>query len=97
MCDSVYHCCGETNGNSYEKLQRRAACIVCKSKDSDNAMDSQKSETIQSRREHHTCNLVGKCIDGNCPQFFNNYLSVLLKVVICFISLWLQPLVIALI
>ena len=74
-CDSVYHCCGEINGNSLERLQRRAKRIVCKSKDSDSALDSLKWETLQSRREHHTCKLVEKCIDGNCPQFFNNYFS----------------------
>ena len=38
-CDFVYNCCGEMNNNSLEKLQRRAVWIVCKSRDSDCAMD----------------------------------------------------------
>ena len=45
-CDSVYNYCGELNTNSLEKLQRRAARIVCKSKDSDCAMDFLKWGTL---------------------------------------------------
>jgi hypothetical protein len=48
-CDSAYNCCGEVNTNSLEKLQRRAARVVCKSKDSDSAMDSLKWGTLLSR------------------------------------------------
>ena len=36
--DTIYHCCGEVNTQSLEKLQRRAASVVCKSYDSDAAM-----------------------------------------------------------
>ena len=74
-CDSAYNCCGEVNTNSLEKLQRRAAQVVCKSKDSDSAMDSLKWGTLLSRHEHHTFNIVNKCISGNCPQFFSNYFN----------------------
>ena len=74
-CDSVYNCCGEMNTNSLEKLQRRAARIVCKSQDSDCAMDFLKWGTLLNRREHHTFSIVNKCISGNCPQFFNSYFN----------------------
>ena len=57
------------NTNSLEKIQRRAARIVCKSKDSDCAMDFLKWGTLLNRRKHHTFNIVNKCISGNCPQF----------------------------
>ena len=74
-CDSMYNCCGEMNTNSLEKLQRLAAWIVCKSKDSGCAMDFLKWGTLLNRREHHTFDIVNKCISGNCPQFFNSYFN----------------------
>ena len=61
------------NSNSLEKLQRRAARIVCKSYASDVALDFLKWETLFGRREQHTYNLVKKCLSGRCPQFFRNY------------------------
>ena len=51
-CDNVYHCCGEVNSKSLEKLQRRAARIVCKSYDSDTTMISLKWGTLISTREY---------------------------------------------
>ena len=47
-CDTIYHCCGEVNSELLEKLQRRAAHIVCKSYDSDTAMISLKWGTLIS-------------------------------------------------
>lgn len=63
------------NSNSLEKLQRRAARVVCKSNDSDSAMDFLKWGTLLKRGEHHIFNIVSKCISGNCPQFFRNYFN----------------------
>ena len=60
---------------SVAKNQRRAARIVCKSKDSDCAMDFLKWGTLLNGREHHTFHIVNKCISGNCPQSFNSYFN----------------------
>ena len=38
-------------------------------------MDFLKWGSLLDRREHHTFNIVNKCISGNCPQFFNSYFS----------------------
>ena len=72
-CDTVYHCCGELNSNYLEKLQRRAARIVCKRYSSDEAIDLLRWKTLFCRREQHTFKLVKKCLSGHCPQFFKNY------------------------
>ena len=52
-CDNIYHCCGEVNSQSLEKMQGRAARVVCKSYDSDTAMISLKWGTLIRRLEHH--------------------------------------------
>ena len=49
-CDSVYNCCGEVNTNALEKIERRAARVVCKSKDSDSAMHTLKWETLLTKQ-----------------------------------------------
>ena len=54
----MYNFCCEMNSNSLEKLQRRAAQRVCKSKDSGCAMDILKRGTLLKRREHRTFDIV---------------------------------------
>ena len=65
-CDTVWNCCYEKNTSSIERLQRRAAIIICKSE----SVASIRWSTLQCRREDHVCNLVKKCIADR----FRNYI-----------------------
>lgn len=72
-CDTVWNCCGVGNASSLDNLQRRAAKIVTRSKDSNKALLNLNWPSLQSRRNEHVFKLVKKCILGNCPQFFKEY------------------------
>ena len=72
-CDSVWTCCGEQNKERLEKLQRRAARTITRFVRSDEAMNSLRWDTLETRRDMHVFKLVNKCITGKSPQFFNNY------------------------
>ena len=72
-CDTVWTCCGKVNASSLEKLQRRAARIIVKSSNSEQAMSSLAFETLADRRDKHILKFVKKCIEGKAPQFFSNY------------------------
>lgn len=72
-CDTVWNCCGRTNADSIEKLQRRAARIIMQTNSSDKALAYLKYDTLGLRREIHTLNLVKKCLDKRWPQFLMDH------------------------
>jgi len=72
-CDTVWNCCGVGNANLLDNFQRRASKIVTRYKDSDKALSYLKWPNLQFRRDKHVLNLVKKCINSNCPQFFKGY------------------------
>ena len=74
-CDTVWNSCGKVNTNLVEKLQRRAARIITKSTNTDEALDQLRYQSLEERREKHIYSLVKKCINGQAPQFFNNYFT----------------------
>ena len=74
-CDTVWGCCGLGNSNAIENLQKRTGRLVVKTSRSDDAMAQLKWPTLASRRDKHTLSLVKKCINGHCPQYFNNYFT----------------------
>ena len=71
--DSIWTCCGEQNKGRLEILQKRAARVISRYPRSDDAMESLRWDSLESRRDVHVPKLVKKCILGKCPQFFNNY------------------------
>ena len=72
-CDTVWNCCGRTNADNIEKLQRRAARIFMQTNSSDEALAHLKYDTLGLRREIHALNLVKKCLNKRCPQFLMDY------------------------
>ena len=74
-CDTVWGCCGQVNKNALESLQRRAGRIVCRASSSEDAIEKLNLTTLANRQSKHTLNLVNKCINGQCPQFFKNYFT----------------------
>ena len=72
-CDTVWNCCGRTNADNIEKLQRRAARIIMQTNSSDEALAHLKYDTLGLRREIHALNLVKKCLNKRCPQFLMDY------------------------
>ena len=58
-----------------ERLQRRAARIVCKSNRSDVALEHLQWPTLADRRDMHVYKLVNKCLKENVPQFLINYFT----------------------
>ena len=72
-CAGVWACCGEVNSGTLEALQRRVGKIVSKISSSDTAMEALKWPSLRTRRDDLILKLVWKCIDGRCPQYFNNY------------------------
>ena len=71
--DSVWTCCNRTDADSLDRLQRRAAGIVCKSSHSDVALERLRWTTLVERRDAHVCKLVNKCLKGIVPQFLIDY------------------------
>ncbi|CAB3991987.1 Hypothetical predicted protein [Paramuricea clavata] len=71
--DSIWTCCGEQNKGRLEILQKRAARVISRYTRSDDAMESLRWDSLESRRDVHVLKLVKKCILRKCPQFFNNY------------------------
>jgi hypothetical protein len=71
--DSIWTCCGEQNKGRLEILQKRAARVISRYPRSDDAMESLRWDSLESRRDLHVLKLVKKCILGKCPQFFNSY------------------------
>ena len=59
--------------SSLEKLQRRAARIIVKTSNSEQAMSSLAFDLLADRRDKHVLRFVKKCIQGKAPQFFSNY------------------------
>ena len=74
-CDTVWGCCGQVNKNALESLQRRAGRIVCRASSSEDAIEKLNLTTSAYKQSKHTLNLVNKCINGQCPQFFKNYFT----------------------
>ena len=75
-CNTVWNCCGKGNTSSLERLQRRAARIICKlNYNRDKAVASLRWSTLQCRREDHVFNLAKKCIAGRFLQVFRNYFT----------------------
>ena len=72
-CAGVWACCREVNSASLEALQRRAGRIVTKKSSSDTAMEAFIWQSLRTWRNDHIYKLVRKCLDGRCPQYFNNY------------------------
>ena len=79
-CDSVCTCCGEQNKERFEKLQRRAARTITRFVRSDDAMNSLRWDTLETRRDMHVFKLVNKCITGNLP----NFLTIILFLIVTF-------------
>ena len=73
--DIVWNCCGVGNNTSRERLQRRAAKIVSKVRDSGKALKYLKWPSLVIRRRNPVYKLVKRCIKGQCPQFFKNYFT----------------------
>ena len=48
-CDTVWNCCGRTNADNIEKLQRRAARIIMQTNSSDEALAQRKYDTLGLR------------------------------------------------
>ena len=71
-CDTVWKCCGKVNArlSTLEKLQRRAARIIVKSSNNEQAMSSLAFDSLADRRDKHVLRFVKKCIEGKIPQFF---------------------------
>ena len=93
-CDTLWGCCGEGNSQALEALQKRAGRIVVKTSRSSPAMDILKWPVLAERRREHVFQLVKKCIEGHCPQYFDGYFtfnsktqSARLDNMICFIYL----------
>ena len=72
-CDTIWNCCGCTNADNIEKLQRRAARIIMQTNSSDEALAHLKYDTLGLRREIRALNLVKKCLNKRCPQFLMDY------------------------
>ena len=58
-----------------EALQKRAGRIVARTIRSSPAMDILKWPSLAERRRDHVFQLVKKCIEGRCPQYFNGYFT----------------------
>ena len=63
------------NTDKLEKLQRRAARIVMRLGSSEKALNFLRYVTLVKRRESHARNLVKKCLNNRCPQFFMHYFN----------------------
>ena len=74
-CDTLWGCCGEGNSQVLEALQKRAGRIVAKTSSSSPAMDILKWPALAERRREHVFQLVKKCIEGRCPQYFDGYFT----------------------
>ena len=74
-CDTVWGCCGEGNSKALEALQKRAGRIVARTIRSSPAMDILKWPALAERRRDHVFQLVKKCIEGRCPQYFDGYFT----------------------
>ena len=72
-CVSVWGCCGEGHKQGLEALQNRVARIVAKTVRSNPAMDVLKWPTLEERRRKSVFELVKKCLQGQCPQYFKEY------------------------
>ncbi|KAL9986631.1 hypothetical protein ACROYT_G000802 [Oculina patagonica] len=57
-CDTVWNCCGKVNSDLIEKLHRRAARLIVKHHNSDEALKNLAYETTKERRQRHVYNLV---------------------------------------
>ena len=73
--DAVWTCCNKTDADCLERLQRRAARIVCKSNCSDVALEHLQWSALADRRDMHVYKLVNKCLKENVPQFLINYFT----------------------
>ena len=58
-----------------EALQKRAGRIVAKTSCSSPAMDILKWPALAERRREHVFQLVKRCIEGRCPQYFLGYFT----------------------
>ena len=74
-CDTLWGCCGEGNSKALESLQKRAGRIVAKMSCSSPEMDILKWPAPAERRHEHVFQLVKKCIEGRCPQYFDGYFT----------------------
>ena len=74
-CDTLWGCCGEGNSQALEAFQKRAGRIVAKTSRSSPAMDIRKWPALAERRREHVFQLVKKCIEGRCPQYFDGYFT----------------------
>ena len=73
--DAVWTCCNKTDADCLERLQRRAARIVCKSNCSDVALEHLQWSALGDRRDMHVFKLVNKCLKENVPQFLINHFT----------------------
>ena len=74
-CDTVWGCCGQTNTNALEALQRRAGRVVDRASSGEKTNYALKWPSLEYRRSKDTFNLVKRLIKGHCPQFFKNYFT----------------------
>ncbi len=73
-CDSVWNGnCNKVDAERLERLQKRAAKVVCLSQSSDDALAVLRWKPLYKRREQHVFNLVKKSLDGAVPQFLTKY------------------------
>ena len=70
---SVWGCYGEGRKHDLEALQNRVARIVATTVRSKQAMDVLKWPTLEERRLKSVFKLVKKCLQGRCPQYFEQY------------------------
>ena len=70
-CDTLWGCCGEGNSQALEALQKRTGGIVARTFRSSPAMYILKWPALAERRREHVFQLVKKCIEGRCPQYFD--------------------------
>ena len=71
--DSIWTYCGEQNKGRLADTPK-ACCytVISRFPRSDDAMESLRWDSLESRTDSHALKLVRKCI-GKCPQFFSNY------------------------
>ena len=75
-CDTAWNCCGAVNSSKLEKLRRRSARIVMKSKCGGKSLEYLKYENLSDRRVKHDLALIKKVLKNICPQFFINYFNL---------------------
>ena len=74
-CDTLWGCCGRENSQALVALQNREGRTVGRTIRGSPAMDILKWLALTERRHEHVFQLVKKCTEGCCPQYFDGYFN----------------------